>query len=48
MADRLDSIVGRFQLAETDRPSPVAQLGTSPDRNVLPRRRADDWRVRTA
>ncbi len=43
MADRLDAIVGRFQLVSVDAASAEAAEGT-----IVKRRRADDWKLRTA
>jgi methyl-accepting chemotaxis protein len=43
MADGLDAIVGRFQLA-----SRSAAAAAEPGSTIVPRRRAGDWRARTA
>ncbi len=43
MADRLDEIVGRFRLSTADEVADPA-----PDKTVVPRRRADDWKLRSA
>ena len=43
MADRLDEIVGRFRIVSVDEAATQEREGT-----VVKRRRADDWKMRTA